>query len=484
VSASLAPVYRPIHRPVLAGTLAALATGLVITTSTEVSDAAYRFSLYAVLALGAAWIWIHRRGGDRLLSSLASLGLLGVALVHVPWQLLNLATDLELTSYVEYDSRTFQRSSVLACAGILMLAAGMLAVPRAPLPRPPGVASSPRLYRFGWLVFGGGLLMLGIELVRLGLGRFLSGGYFSAGLIGETSGLYTEGFRFIMWGLLIGLAGTAGREDPRRWRVALVAGTFVLLLMLWGYRGFTGAFAVALYLLWVRRVGPVPVGRLLVGLAVLLFLWQVTNQVRLTPLAERRLSDYVAAAGVGDFGWQRSLTEPGLQIAVVNRVVSHFPWTWDYRYGKDYAIGVAQALPLVTRLFGDRQDWELLPTLLSQNTVPNFLEILIQQGTEKGTGGSQIAEAYANFGPAGVLVVMFLIGVLLARLEHAVNLTADPYRLAFFAMLVQPLLWWIRNHAADIPRAALWGFVLLSICRMLERREASPALPAPRLERA
>lgn len=455
------------HRWLAAGLLAVAITQVALGGGSD-PDFIYQASLYLAALTLVGWLVLAIYEGDRITTSLTSISLFGLCLVHLPWQFLSLFAGLEFTTYVEYDPQTFLRSSVLACSGILAFVAGALVVDRAGYSGGSDYIPVRDAYRRGWIVAVVGLLMVLAEVIRIGAGRFLASGYFNVDLLGQTSGLYAEGFRVFMWGLLVALAGVAGQSDRRRWVVAGAAAAFVLLLMLWGYRGFTGAFGVAFYYLWARRVRPLSTARLAVLVVAVLLLWQVTVQVRAIPLRERRAADYLAAFSAEGFGWQRSLTEPGLQISVVNRTVSHFPYTWPYRHGQDYLMGTLQTVPFITHLVPADRWWTYLPTVLSENTVPNFLAFLQQESLIKGVGGSQIAEAYANFGPSGVIIVMFLIGVLVANVDRLANRTRNPYWLAYAAMAVQPLLWWIRNHVGDVPRGLVWAALLIALLRKLE----------------
>ena len=94
-------------------------------------------------------------------------------------------------------------------------------------------------------------------------------------------------------------------------------------------------------------------------------------------------------------------------------------------------------------------------------------------------GFSTVAEAYYNFDTPGVLLVMFVTGLLLGRLDRW---PVTPLTAAVCGMLMYPLLYHVRNSFLMVPVTAAEGLALILILVLLARpfrRSAAPATAAP-----
>jgi hypothetical protein len=95
-----------------------------------------------------------------------------------------------------------------------------------------------------------------------------------------------------------------------------------------------------------------------------------------------------------------------------------------------------------------------------------------------GYGFSTIAEAYLNFGYAGVVVFFLGLGFVLAWMEQVA--TRSAFALAGVTVVLAPLLWTVRNDFSVFTRAAVWGLAFVAIawvyCKAVVRRDA----PAPK----
>ncbi len=81
-------------------------------------------------------------------------------------------------------------------------------------------------------------------------------------------------------------------------------------------------------------------------------------------------------------------------------------------------------------------------------------------------GFSPVAEAYCNFGPAGVLSVMFLTGFVLGYLD---SIAIDYVRAAILGMVFFPLLYSVRNAFIQVPVQILGGLGLVFLLVQLAK---------------
>jgi hypothetical protein len=77
-----------------------------------------------------------------------------------------------------------------------------------------------------------------------------------------------------------------------------------------------------------------------------------------------------------------------------------------------------------------------------------------------GIGFTPVAEAYCNFGIAGAVLMLGMVGMLLQRVHAWVTEDPGPDRLVVYGMIAAGVFWWIRNDSMQLGRYVLWGIVL------------------------
>lgn len=118
----------------------------------------------------------------------------------------------------------------------------------------------------------------------------------------------------------------------------------------------------------------------------------------------------------------------------------------------------------------------VLEKVLGQGT-PEFdtrlfnVEVLSRVGP---IGGSPVAEGYHNFGPAGVIGLMVLLGLLVAVLTRN---DRTPTHDAFFGAIFVILLIQVRNAFAPVPVQILLVVALFAGVRLLAREQAGSMHP-------
>ncbi|MCA1598914.1 MAG: O-antigen polysaccharide polymerase Wzy family protein, partial [Chloroflexi bacterium] len=155
-----------------------------------------------------------------------------------------------------------------------------------------------------------------------------------------------------------------------------------------------------------------------------------------------------------------ALTELGSSLRPVSEVVYWRATGDQFIDGASYWAPFDRALAKIIPGRG----WKLPPA----EADPRVLGSLATMRGDGAIGFSVVAEAYRNFGPAGVCAIMALIGLLLGRLDLWPP-TAG--RQAMLGVLLVPLLVEVRNDFTAIPFQILEGcvvvYVVLAIARTI-----------------
>jgi hypothetical protein len=185
-----------------------------------------------------------------------------------------------------------------------------------------------------------------------------------------------------------------------------------------------------------RRFSPLKAAAIGVGLLILI---PVVRDVRTTGL--KALPDAVMAPRLDAF------VEMGGSLRPVEQVVS-----W-HAEGESYLLGSSYWAPF------ERAAARLLPGVhpIAADDDLRLMNVLVLERIG-AIGFSPVAEAYRNFGPVGMVVVMALFGIALAALDSI----RDPRKAVLaIATLYTPLLVNIRNSFVAVPVQCAAGILLL-----------------------
>ncbi len=366
---------------------------------------------------------------------------------------------------------------LLAFAAFLL---GALLIPTATLPArtdvlasatgPPERTAGERVLRaVGYALYGFGVLfVLSSSLGGGGLSYAVSGGYSAyhgakrAGQIAQFVGVFMT--HLLPWSLLI-LTATA-RDRRSRMMVLVLAAPFVLAMLAVGDRG--GPIATmavvtsGLYLVGAR----IGLGRSLLVVAAIALLIPTILNLRQYPISEWSGTTIAEAAtnrvgatntyGEGPVtGFLMSMSSPYQTLmATVNQV----PRREDYHHGSDYLGSLVVAVPfrsIIFPFFGAQID-RLPPS--------QWVLQLLHPGRNAGPGYLQVAEAYLEFGAAGVIGLYMLIGWALMRLWRSMTTrVANPQVVAFVLIVMMETLLWVRNSSTFEVRAVAWGSIVVFV---------------------
>lgn len=359
------------------------------------------------------------------------------------------------------------------------------------LATPPPTPRERTLRRIAFGIYAAcAIAIVGSALAGHGIALAFEGGYSAyhgakrAGEIPTVIGVAIT--RLLPWSLLI-LTATSRTRLARR-QVVLLTVPFVAIMLAVGDRsGPIATMAVVasgLYLVG-SRVGW---GRALaVGLAIAFLIPTILN-LRQVPISGWSRTSLVDAAtnrieGTNTFrddpvtGFLVSMSSPYQTLMATVQVV---PRREGYHLGRDYVSSLIVAVPFRSVL--------LRPLALDVDRLPpsQWVLLTLHPGRNAGPGYLQLAEAYLEFGAAGVVALYVLLGWGLTRLwRSAVRMAWSPQLLAFWLIAMMETLLWVRNSSTLIVRAVAWGWVLVYAVPALvagasarrSRSALAPALP-------
>jgi hypothetical protein len=323
----------------------------------------------------------------------------------------------------------------------------------------------PRAHRGASAFHSGGLIVAvlaataaSVNLLSIGVGRFLSTAYgYEIYASADSRLLQTALFWLLPVAALLALAGARPGREARRALALLAAAALVLLWA--GDRGGGVALAAAAAVIWTYGQGPVPRRLVVMGAFAVLIVIPTIGTIRQLPRSAVTLDEVrTAAAAASPLA---ALTEMGGSVRPLIETMERVPAESPYRLGGSYAQASLRVVPNLglTTASTEWSDPESLP--------PNhWITYLVAPWTYAAYGGigfSAVAEPYLNFGVAGIAAYFLGLGVLLGRLDRA--LAAAPARrlLALAAVVLMPLLLTARNDFHGFARAAVWGVAIVML---------------------
>ncbi len=375
--------------------------------------------------------------------------------------------------------------------GALLLPTGAWGRGGGPAPPPPPTPRERTLRRMAFAIYAAcAATVVGSALAGHGIALAFKGGYaayIGAKRAGDASSVVRIAVSHLLpWSLLI-LAATSRTGRARR-QVLVLTVPFVAMMLAVGDRGgpiaTMAVVASGLYLVG-SRVGW---GRALaIGLAIAFLIPTVLN-LRQVPISEWSRTSLLDAAanrieGTNTFrddpvtGFLVSMSSPFQTLMATVQVV---PRREGYHLGRDYLSSLIVAIPFRS---------VLLPLLgLEVDRLPpsQWVLLILHPGRNAGPGYLQLAEAYLEFGAAGVVALYVLLGWGLTRLwRSAARMAWNPQLLAFWLIAMMETLLWVRNSSTLIVRALAWGWLLVYAAPALLRGRSTrpvrsalvPALP-------
>jgi hypothetical protein len=123
--------------------------------------------------------------------------------------------------------------------------------------------------------------------------------------------------------------------------------------------------------------------------------------------------------------------------------------------GADFMNGASYWAPVDRALVYLVPSWTRVPAEEDSRILSN---LVLKDPAIGAIGFSPVAEAYFNFGVIGVVIVMFLVGMLLGWMEAW---PVSPERLAILGIVMNELLFNIRNNFTPVPSHIVLGMLFL-----------------------
>jgi hypothetical protein len=234
-----------------------------------------------------------------------------------------------------------------------------------------------------------------------------------------------------------------GRSGWHRNAALLAFGGFALVALSLGLRSevmFPGIVVLVALARCGKAVTPVKAGAFALALLVLIPVVRDLRDSGLTRLADAEFT----APGLD------ALAEMGGSLHPVEKVVR-----W-HAEGEPFENGATYWAPF------ERAAAKLLPGFRNRAAAEDDLRIMNVLVLDRigAIGFSPVAEAYRNFGPIGVVVVLGLLGMMLG----AIDTIRDPGRAVLvIATVFVPLLINVRNSFVSVPAQCVAGLVIVIV---------------------
>ncbi len=270
----------------------------------------------------------------------------------------------------------------------------------------------------------------------------------------------TEGTRVATVLLLLSVGVPILASTRRRWYHRWAYGLFAiyaLLALSAGARGQAMFPAAVAGVVMARRGLRVRLRTMLVGGLVLLAVVSFLRDLRTVGVARVGEAPELSASPM------QGLTELGASIRPVVEVVRWHDEGDDYMMGASYWATV------------DRPLRRILPWMerIPAEDDMRIMNVLVLERGVGAIGFSPIAEAYRNFGPAGVVWIMGLTGLFVGLLDRLPVEGAWP---AMAGVMLSPVLVQVRNSFQHVPFSMLVGVAVVWFAVVVfSRREGRAA---------
>jgi oligosaccharide repeat unit polymerase len=201
--------------------------------------------------------------------------------------------------------------------------------------------------------------------------------------------------------------------------------------------------AVTAAILGRRRI-PLKTHKLFIAVTIMLFATIVVKNARIS-------GDYSSVDNINPLN---AIAEMGSSLRAIEEVITWRNTGFELLYGESYWAPFERQLALFLPI-------ERLPSLQDKR----LLNVVVMERAGP-IGFSPVAEAYANFGEKGIILISIFLGGLFAKLDRvASTLRSD----ILIGVAIIPLFVMIRNSFAFIPVQIFIGLVLAFIILQLAK---------------
>lgn len=206
--------------------------------------------------------------------------------------------------------------------------------------------------------------------------------------------------------------------------------------------------------------------RVSIGKLIILCIVAYCGLIMLNVIAENRNNSVITMDMIiegireADSPILETLEEFGGTQWTVSYTLDAVPSKTDFRRGSSYILSLASLLPDVGNVLAE-----------VNKKASFFYDYRLAY-----TGGSIIAELYANFGYFSILFAM-VIGMMIGRLSHLIERAfahCSYYVIPFLTLFFVAGMWWIRDSFTAMVRTPIWGvFYLMIILGVVNRLKST-----------
>ncbi|XQW85408.1 O-antigen polysaccharide polymerase Wzy [Thalassotalea piscium] len=227
--------------------------------------------------------------------------------------------------------------------------------------------------------------------------------------------------------------------------------TYFIVFAIWGIIAFKVGLrgevmfptAVTAAILGRRQI-PLKTHKLFIAVTVMLFATIIVKNARIS-------GDYSSVDNINPLN---AIAEMGSSLRAIEEVITWRNTGFELLNGESYWAPIERQLALFLPI-------ERLPSLQDKR----LLNVVVMEKAGP-IGFSPVAEAYANFGEKGVILIALILGSLFAKLDRiASTLRTD----IFIGVAIIPLFVMIRNSFAFIPVQIVIGLVVAFIILQLAK---------------
>ena len=311
-----------------------------------------------------------------------------------------------------------------------------------------------------WRLVGTVMFLAGVTLsvvFALVVGSEFFEGEYSGGTVGGyLSNVISIGLRMLLdVGFLVLTIAAALRTG--KWKIGLIPklflAFFVVYLMILGHRSVMVIMLLLLGAAYSEYVKYISLKKLLLGLLAGMFLMGVIQVTRAAK--ERSFSAFVKTIGEQseEISWESGLLNLGWSVQTLYVAVDEIPSHFNYFHGK---LKVSELLGIIP--FGRK----LVPFWDIQFLNSSYFFTWIVYGNfESGAGSTIIADIYPDFGYSGVIIIMFLIGMLCKYVQQKARGSGSFVWGVANACMLATMVLITRNNVLNLIRGVLWPVLLV-----------------------
>jgi oligosaccharide repeat unit polymerase len=309
--------------------------------------------------------------------------------------------------------------------------------------------------RFGITVFIVGIISVVVYVMALGAELF-QGAY-----TGSQKGGYWAQVLYLLLGVLLNLGFVvmtiASGQLWGKWKVGIITKLaimfFLAYLFVLGDRSLAFSFVIVLGVAYAEYIKPMSLKRFALAIIAGLFIISVGLIGRKSP--QRTITSFVSHAvqEKEDVSLEGGALNVGGSVRCINEAVRIVPSRYNYFLGKGQVAEIIGLIPFSRRLF-DVTGIEYLgsASVLTWSMYGSF---------ESGAGTTIIADIYMDFGYPGVVLIMFLLGLLCKYVQQRARSSASMVSGVAYCCLVSTCALLPRYSLGSLIRGVLWPVLAL-----------------------